>query len=215
VATPQRSRTTDAREGLAWAGENIALLVLLPLGIILLWVAIWRVWLPQPTPSPTVVRTVTTTAKGATPGRTVKTVVKSTSASVPSRRSETLEIALLLLGGACVLVAVFHKRIGSIELGKDGLKITLTKAEQAGLGELVSTLHAGGADAETLGAGVRRYVDAVAAHHALAPKPSRAARSVAPEHTERLARAGVVDGTSGLTPEQASNLAGVIAEELL
>jgi hypothetical protein len=211
VASPQPGRA------LAWAGDHVAPLVLLPLAAILVWVAIWKIWLPQPPTSAQVVRTVTTSATpSASPKRTVKTVTKSTSPSVPSRRSETLVIALLLLGAACAMVGVFSRRIASIELGKDGVKITLTKAEQAGLGRLVTTLQGSGASSATMAAGVQRYLGAVAAQRAVARASSpRKTRSVAPEHAELLERAGVVAPTSGLTEQQAADLADAIAADLV
>ena len=40
------SRTVIARKALSWAGANFAPLVLIPLAAGLIWIAVWRVWLP-------------------------------------------------------------------------------------------------------------------------------------------------------------------------
>ena len=51
--------------------------------------------------------------------------MRATRAAAPSRRSEPLALALVFLGAGAAVVAVFHDRIGSIQLGKDGIKIDL------------------------------------------------------------------------------------------
>ncbi|TML82989.1 MAG: hypothetical protein E6G08_21090 [Actinobacteria bacterium] len=57
-----------ATAAVRWVGAEIAPLVLLPLAAVLVWVSVWKVWLPSP------------------------------DAGTPSRRSVTLAIVLLVLG---------------------------------------------------------------------------------------------------------------------
>ena len=69
-------------------------------------------------------------------------------------------IVLLFLGAGAAVVGVFHDRIGTIELDKDGVKITLSKAEQAGAAALVDRLaRAGAGPAE-----IRAQTAALSAH---------------------------------------------------
>ena len=116
---------------LRWAGEKIAPLVLLPLAGVLVWVAVWRVWLPAP------------------------------EAGSPSRRSVTLAIVLLVLGVSSAVIAVFHDRLRRIELSRTGLTVTLTPPERDGLGVLVERLVKGGASSAKVAEAIRRYLDAV------------------------------------------------------
>ena len=111
-----------------WIGTNVAPVVLVPLAAVLLWVAIWKVWLPEPGPG------------------------------TPSRRSVTLAVALVLLGVASALVGLFHDRIGSIKVTTTGIDVELSKAEQAGAQELVSALGERNAPAPAYVEGLRRYI---------------------------------------------------------
>jgi hypothetical protein len=125
-----------------WIGSNLVPLVLIPLAAVLLWVAIWRVWLPPLGGGGVTARTVTTVDANAStrPTHKVTTVVKSTRGASPSRRSELLALVLLLVGTGAAVIGVFNRRIGSLELGKDGVKVDLTEAEKAEVAGLVSRL---------------------------------------------------------------------------
>jgi hypothetical protein len=116
---------------LRWAGDKIAPVVLLPLAAVLVWVSVWRVWLPVPDPGS------------------------------PSRRSVTLAIVLLVLGVSSAVIAVFHDRLRRIDLTRSGLTITLTPPERAGLGVLVERLARSGASSAKVAEAIRRYLDAV------------------------------------------------------
>src|SRR5262249_18743806 len=70
-----------ATAAVRWVGAEIAPLVLLPLAAVLVWVSVWKVWLPSP------------------------------DAGTPSRRSGTLAILLLVLGGSAPVLAVFPHRL--------------------------------------------------------------------------------------------------------
>ena len=118
---------------LRWAGDKIAPLVLLPLAAVLVWVSVWKVWLPAP------------------------------DLGSPSRRSVTLAIVLLVLGVSSAVIAVFHDRLRRIELSRSGLTITLTPPERAGLGVLVERLAQSGASSGKVAEAIRRYLDAVQA----------------------------------------------------
>ncbi len=146
AAAPHRGGTLLPRTT-TWLGRNIAPLVLLPLAALLLWVAIWRVWLPGDGPGTGVVKTVTSTQRSGSvgAGTSVVTVERATSGAPPSRRSETLVVVLLVLAVGSAGVGVFHRQLASVELGADGLKITLTHGEKQGLAELVGALHTAGA----------------------------------------------------------------------
>jgi hypothetical protein len=120
-----------ATAAVRWVGAEIAPLVLLPLAVVLVWVSVWRVWLPAP------------------------------DAGSPSRRSVTLAIVLLVLGASSAVIGVFHDRLRRIELSRSGLKVTLTPPERAGLGTLVERLAGSGASSEKVAEAVRRYLDAV------------------------------------------------------
>ena len=74
------------------------------------------------------------------PTHKITTVVRTSRGASPSRRSEVLALALLFLGAGAAVVGVFHNRIGSLELGKDGVKIDLTEAERSGAAALVARL---------------------------------------------------------------------------
>jgi hypothetical protein len=184
------------RVGWNWVGRNIVPLLLVPLAALLLWVAIWRVWLPPVGTSRAVVRTVTTVTASTSPTHKVTTVVKSSPASSPSRRSEALALLLIVLGTGTAVIAVFHDRIGSVELGKDGLKLDLTAAERDGAAELVGRLAGSGAGRMAYARGVERYLGALAR---LRPAP------------------GIVSATPeprAIGPAEARSLAGAIADEL-
>ena len=116
---------------LRWTGDKIAPLVLLPLAAVLVWVSVWKVWLPVP------------------------------DSGSPSRRSVTLAIVLLVLGVSAAVIAVFHDRLRRIDLTRSGLTITLTPPERAGLGTLVERLARGGATPAKVAEAIRRYLDAV------------------------------------------------------
>src|SRR5215472_7315444 len=83
-----------------WVGANLVPLVLIPLAALLVWVGVWRVWLPPAPVGGVTARTVTTVeANAATrPTHKVTTVVKTTRGAAPSRRSEVLALVLLLAG---------------------------------------------------------------------------------------------------------------------
>jgi hypothetical protein len=116
---------------LRWAGDKIAPLVLLPLAAVLVWVSVWKVWLPAPNPG------------------------------LPSRRSVTLAIVLLVLGVSSAVIAVFHDRLRRIELTRSGLTISLTATERTGLGVLVERLAKSGATPAKVAEAIRRYLDAM------------------------------------------------------
>ena len=148
----------------SWAGANLVPLVLVPLAAVLLWVGIWRVWLPPAGGGGVAARTVTTVDANTStrPTHKVTTVVKTSRESSPSRRSEALALMLLLVGTGAAVIGVFHDRIGSLELGKDGMKIDLTPEEQKGAATLVSRLAQRGAPPREYARGLDRYVRAVA-----------------------------------------------------
>ena len=120
-----------AAAAVRWVGAEIAPLVLLPLAAVLVWVSVWKVWLPSP------------------------------EAGTPSRRSVTLAIVLLVLGVSAAVIAVFHNRLRRIELSRSGLTVTLTPAERGGLGSLVEQLVQKGASPDKVAEAIRRYLDAV------------------------------------------------------
>jgi hypothetical protein len=120
-----------AAAAVRWVGAEIAPLVLLPLAAVLVWVSVWKIWLPSPDDG------------------------------TPSRRSVTLAIVLLVLGVSAAVIAVFHSRLRRIELSRSGLTVTLTPTERAGLGALVEQLAASGASPAKVAEAIRRYLDAV------------------------------------------------------
>jgi hypothetical protein len=120
-----------AAAAVRWVGAEIAPLVLLPLAAVLVWVSVWKIWLPSP------------------------------DAGTPSRRSVTLAIVLLVLGVSAAVIAVFHDRLRRIELSRSGLTVTLTPAERDGLGSLVEQLAQKGASPAKVAEAIRRYLDAV------------------------------------------------------
>ncbi len=201
----------------SWLARNVAPLILLPLSALLLWVAIWRVWLPNDGTSTGVVKTVTSTQRSGTvaTGGSVVTVERATIGAPPSRRSETLVVVLLVLAVGSAGVGVFHRQLASVELSADGLKITLTHGEKQGLGELVGTLHESGASPDVLATGVSRYVDAVSSVR-FASRPRRR-RSGAPIRGS-LAGANVAmarGAADGLSAAEARTLAHALAAELI
>jgi hypothetical protein len=123
--------TGTATAAVRWVGAEIAPLVLLPLAAVLVWVSVWKVWLPSPDDGS------------------------------PSRRSVTLAIVLLVLGVSAAVIGVFHSRLRRIELSRTGLTVTLTPDERAGLGTLVEQLAHSGASSEKVAEAIRRYLDAV------------------------------------------------------
>ena len=120
-----------ATAAVRWVGAEIAPLVLLPLAAVLVWVSVWKVWLPSP------------------------------DAGTPSRRSVTLAIVLLVLGVSVAVIAVFHDRLRRIELSRTGLTVALTPPERDGLGVLVERLVQKGASSAKVAEAIRRYLDAV------------------------------------------------------
>src|SRR5579862_9576830 len=96
-----------ATAAVRWVGAEIAPIVLLPLAAILVWVSVWKVWLPAP------------------------------DGGSPARRSVTLAIVLLVLGVGAAVIGVFHDRLKRIDLTRSGLTVTLTQPERGGLGALV------------------------------------------------------------------------------
>jgi hypothetical protein len=143
----------------SWCGANLVPLVLLPLAASLVWVGIWRIWLPPAAGSGTVARAVTTVASH--PTRKVTTVVRTSRGGAPSRRSEVLALALVFLGLGAAVVAVFNNRIGSLELTRSGVKIDLTSAEQSGAAALVGRLAGAGATPAAYARGLDRYLRAI------------------------------------------------------
>jgi len=123
--------TGTAAAAVRWVGAEIAPLVLLPLAAVLVWVSVWKIWLPSP------------------------------DTGTPSRRSVTLAIVLLVLGVSAAVIAVFHDRLRRIELSRSGLTVTLTPAERDGLGSLVEQLAQKGASPAKVAEAIRRYLDAV------------------------------------------------------
>ena len=123
--------TGTATAAVRWVGAEIAPLVLLTLAVVLVWVSVWKVWLPSPDDG------------------------------TPSRRSVTLAIVLLLLGVGAAVVGVFHDRLRRIELSRTGLTVTLSPTERAGLGALVEQLARSGASSAKVAEAIRRYLDAV------------------------------------------------------
>ncbi len=184
------------RKAVNWAGANFAPLVLIPLGAGLIWIAVWRVWLPPAGGSGALSTTVTTVNANAKtkPTHKVTTVVHASNGGSPSRRSEALALALVFLGAGAAIVAVFHDRIASIELGKDGIKVDLDPAAQTGAAALVTRLAASGAPPKSYGRGLDRYLRAVASR-----------RSVV----------GARPGPTGFGSEQAVALADRIADDLV
>lgn len=148
----------------AWVGANLVPLILIPLAAVLLWVGIWRVWLPPAGGGGVTARTVTTVDANASsrPTHKVTTVVKTSRGASPSRRSELLALVLLLVGTGAAVIGVFNNRIGSFELGKDGVKVDLNEAERAGAAELVSQLARRGATPRSYARSLDRYVRTVA-----------------------------------------------------
>jgi hypothetical protein len=114
-----------------WVGAEIAPIVLLPLAAVLVWVSVWKVWLPSP------------------------------DEGTPSRRSVTLAIVLLVLGVSAAVIGVFHDRLKRIELSRTGLSVALTPPERDGLGSLVERLVQRGASSAKVAEAIRRYLDAV------------------------------------------------------
>jgi hypothetical protein len=148
----------------AWIGSNFVPLVLVPLAVVLLWIAVWRIWLPPVGGAGLTARTVTTVdaAASARPTHKVTTVVRTTRGSAPSRRSEVLALALIFLSAGAAVIAVFHRRIGSLEVDKDGIKLDLTPDERSGAAALVSRLAGAGAAPPAYAHGLDRYVKALA-----------------------------------------------------
>ena len=170
-------------------GANLVPLVLVPLALVLLWAALWRIWLPPATGSGGVARTVTTVDSNAPtrPTHRVTTVVRTTRAAVPSRRSELLALALVFLAAGAAIVGVFHDRIGSIQLGKDGLKIDLTGAESTGAAALVASLASRGAAPDAYARAVQRYLGTLRARRGAGEAAVGASRALTPEEATALA----------------------------
>jgi hypothetical protein len=178
----------------AWSGANLVPLVLIPLAAALVWVGVWRVWLPPAGGSGAVSRAITTVAsnKSERPTRKVTTVVKTNHAAAPSRRSEVLALALVFLGAGAAVIAVFHNRIGSLELTRTGVKIDLTSAEQSGAATLVGRLAGAGTTPGAYARGVDRYLRVLASR-----------------------RTALTGAEAALTDGQAAALADRIADEIV
>ncbi len=120
-------------------------------------------------------------------------------AAAPSRRSEALALALVLLGAGAAVIAVFHDRIGSLELGKDGVKIDLDPAAQTrGRRARRAARRGRRAAAKAYGRGLDRYLRAVASR----PEPGRCGPDPARQ-------------PPCSAPAQAAALADRIADELV
>jgi hypothetical protein len=122
-----------------WIGVHVVALVLVPLAGVLLWVAIWKVWLPPPGPGS------------------------------PSRRSGTLAAVLLVLGVGTAVLGLLHDRISSLKLGTSGLELAMTQDQQAGAQELVDQLAQNNAPAGAYVEGLKRYVAKLPATKPSAP----------------------------------------------
>jgi len=140
-----------------WVGAEIAPLVLLPLAAVLVWVSVWKVWLPSP------------------------------DAGSPSRRSVTLAIVLLVLGVSAAVSAVFHDRLRRIELSRSGLTVTLTPSERDGLGSLVERLAQKGASPAKVAEAIRRYLDAVQSRRPASKSLTTDGRGLTSEQAQALA----------------------------
>src|SRR5579862_4752615 len=154
-----------------WIGVHAVPLVLVPLAGVLLGVAIWKIWLPTPD-------------EGS-----------------PSRRSNTLTIALLVLGVGTAILGLMHDRIASLKASTTGFELTLTPEQQEGAQELVNQLAAKNAPASAYAEGLKRYV-------ARLPK-TKAAHAHAPAAAAAHTNGG---GSTGdfkqLAQQIASDLAG-------
>jgi hypothetical protein len=178
----------------SWGGANLVPLVLIPLAAALVWVGVWEVWLPT-TPGGQTATNATTTVSSNTsaqPSLKVTTVRRSSRGAAPSRRSEVLALALVFLGLGAAVIAVFHDRIGSLELTRTGVKIDLTSAEQSGAAALVGRLAGAGAAPGTYARGLDRYIRTVASR-----------------------RPALTGAEPALTAGQASALADAIADEIV
>jgi hypothetical protein len=160
-------------------------LVLVPLAFVLVWVAIWRIWLPPAGGGGLVARTVTRVDANAStrPTHRVTTVVRTSRGASPSRRSEALALALVFLGAGAAVIGLFHNRLGSIELDHTGIKIELTPEQQTGAAALVGRLAAAGAPARTYARGFERYL------RTLSSRQSSAVRSARPGGDDAVALA--------------------------
>ena len=90
---------------------------------------------PAPGGGGVIARTVTTVDANAPtrPTHKVTTVVRTTARRRRrGDRSCSRSALVFLVGAGAAVIGVFHDRIGSLELGKDGIKIDLTAAEGAG-----------------------------------------------------------------------------------
>jgi hypothetical protein len=147
-----------------WFGSNFVPLVLIPLAVVFLWIAVWRVWLPPVGGGGVTARTVTTVDADASthPTHKVTTVARTTSGSAPSRRSELLALALVFLSAGAAVIAVFHRRISSLEVDKDGIKLDLTPEERSGAAALVTRLAGAGAAPTVYAQALDRYVRVLA-----------------------------------------------------
>jgi hypothetical protein len=177
-----------------WSGANLVPLVLIPLAAVLVWVGVWRVWLPPAEGGGTVTHAVTTVASNLPeqPPRKVTRVQRTSGAAAPSRRSEVLALALVFLGAGAAVIAVFHNRIGSLELTRTGVKIDLTSAEQSGAAMLAGRLAGAGAAPGRYALGFDRYLRAVASR-----------------------RPALTGAEPALTSGQAAALAETIADEIV
>lgn len=146
-----------AAAAVRWVGAEIAPLVLLPLSAVLVWVSVWKVWLPSPDDGS------------------------------PSRRSVTLAIVLLVLGVSAAVIAVFHGRLRRIELSRSGLTVTLSPDERAGLGALVEQLAHSGASSAKVAEAIRRYLDAVQARRPAAKSLAADGRGLTAAQAKALA----------------------------
>jgi hypothetical protein len=146
-----------ATAAVRWVGAELAPLVLLPLGAVLVWVSVWKVWLPSP------------------------------DTGTPSRRSVTLAIVLLVLGVGAAIVAVFHDRLRRIELSRTGVAVTLTPVERDGLGALVERLAHAGTPPQKVAEAVRRYLEAVQTRRPAPKAIARDGRGLTADEVQALA----------------------------
>jgi len=164
-----------------WLGTNFVPVVLVSLAAALVWVAIWKVWLPPPGPGS------------------------------PSRRSVTVALALLVLGVGSAVVGLFHERLGSVKLSPTGIDVELTRAQQAGAQELVAALAARNAPASAYVEGMKRYVDGLQGRDGARATASRPGRGGARRAAAADADDVPAGGGNGAYVELADRIAGEVA----
>ena len=181
-----------------WAAANLVPLVLIPLALGLIWVAVWRVWLPFPAGVPARTRTVTTVNANATrlPTHKVTTVVRTARGASPSRRSEVLALALILLGTGPSSSVSSTTASASVELGQGRRQDRLKRGRALGRSRAGRPSRRRRRDTRIVREGLDRYL-----------------RSIAARRPERLVLGS--DGRAGIGTDQAASLAERIADDLV